>query len=120
MYSLILIWCHQIHNAFFPCFNFIGLVVLGMAGDSAVSSSSENYFDLQVLLEPWPEENCHVQRNRRKETSLRQRVYTFGNGESPFLMGKTAHDFFNDVQESLGSASTQQEYNRLLDFEGIS
>lgn len=32
-------------------------------------------------------------------------------------MGKKANDFFLEIQQSLGSASTQQEYNRILDFE---
>ena len=89
-----------------------------MADDS---SSSENSFDLQTLLEPWPDENPRVPitRNVSQESSFQQRIRTFGNAdeESPFLMGKNPIDFYKEVQESLKEASTQEEYKWILDFE---
>lgn len=113
VYALILVLCRSI------CPSFIGLVVLHMADDSVLSSSSESSFELQVLLEPWPDEPGQVQRNLSQESSLRQRVLAFGKGneESPFLMGKTSFAFFQEVEENIKSASTQREYNRILDFE---
>ncbi|KAK1548085.1 hypothetical protein Q3G72_027992 [Acer saccharum] len=92
-----------------------------MADDSVVSSSSENSFDLQTLLEPWPDENPRVPitRNVSQESSFQQRIRTFGNAdeESPFLMGKNPIDFLKGVKENLSKASTQEEYNGILDFE---
>ena len=117
LYALILVLCHLLKISIFPC--FIGLLVLHMTDASAVSSSSESSFELQVLLEPWPDEPGQVQRNLSQESSLRQRVLAFGNGneESPFLMGKTSFAFFQEVEENLKSAATQKEYNRILDLE---
>jgi hypothetical protein len=117
LYVLILVLCRLLKMSICPY--FIGLLVLHMTDDSAVSSASESSFELQVLLEPWPDEPGQVQRNLSQETSLRQRVLVFGNGneESPFLMGKTSFAFFQEVEENLQSASTQKEYNWILDFE---
>lgn len=95
-----------------------------MADDSVVSSSSESSFEIRVLLEPFPDDNENgnerphpVEPNRSLETSLHQRLKAFGNEESPFLMGKTRTQYFSEVQQSLKSASSQMEYNWLLDSE---
>ena len=48
---------------------------------------------------------------------MRQRLNAFGNEESPLLLGKKRGDYWEEVQSSLGAASTQREYNNLLSFE---
>lgn len=59
----------------------------------------------------------NIARNRSLESSLRQRLNAFGNEESPLLLGKKRGDYWEEVQSSLGAASTQREYNNLLSFE---
>ena len=56
-------------------------------------------------------------RNLSQETSLRQRLNAFGNEESPLLLGMNKRDYWEEVKSKLGSASTQSEYNNLLEFE---
>ena len=69
--------------------SFMGLLVLPMADDSLLSSSSESSFELQVLLEPWPDEPGQVQGNLSQESSFRPRVLAFGKvDEESFLWGK--------------------------------
>uniref|UniRef100_A0A1D1XRD0 Putative mitochondrial protein AtMg01280 n=1 Tax=Anthurium amnicola TaxID=1678845 RepID=A0A1D1XRD0_9ARAE len=58
-----------------------------------------------------------LETNQSLENSLRQRLNAFGNEESPLLLGKKKGDYRAVVQSILGSASSQQEYNCLLDSE---
>ena len=93
---------------------------LSLPAPSGAASSPpwrEDSFEMGVLLEPWPDEPGQIQRNLSYETSLRQRVLAFGNEESPWLMGQTPLAFLQEVENTLKGAPTQNEYNRLLEFE---
>ena len=61
----------------------------------------------------------NIVRNQSQETSLRQRLNSFGKEESPFLLGQSKYDYWNEIQSTLGAASTQVDYNHLLDFENL-
>ena len=136
LYFEIFILGQLIKLSVLPYFGCLGLFVLHMTNDSVVSASSENRaddsgvsassessFSMNVLMEPFPDENENenarlhrVERNRSLETSLGQRINLFDK-DSPFLMGKEPADYFREVQNTLRSASTQKEYNFFLDLE---
>lgn len=122
-YALSLSLCVSPICSFF--FFFVGSEQgLSLPAPSGAASSPpwrEDSFEMGVLLEPWPDEPVQIpiQRNLSYETSLRQRVLAFGNGneESPWLMGQTPLAFLQEVENTLKDAPNQKEYNRLLEFE---
>lgn len=56
-----------------------------------------------------------VQKNFSIEGSLRNRILRLKG--SPFLLGKTADQYWSDLKLELAEAPSQREYNRLIDFE---
>ena len=56
-------------------------------------------------------------RNASLESSLRQRLNAFGNEESILLLRVKKGDYWAVVQSIFDSASSQLEYNCLLDSE---
>nr|WSP02254.1 hypothetical protein [Solanum commersonii x Solanum tuberosum] len=76
------------------------------------NSSSEDSFALQVLLESWP-----VTHNSGFESSLRNRINTLENENSPFLLSKERGENWAEVKTTLHNCPSQREYNRLLEFE---
>lgn len=109
-----------------------------MGGSSRGSGWTD--FDLDVLAEPFsktemegtsvnssiprgagdeagPSHQGSVFHNASLESSLRNRIVRLEQGESPFLLDKPKGQYFTDIKERLGHASSQSEYNRLLDFE---
>nr|WMB96684.1 hypothetical protein [Solanum melongena] len=76
------------------------------------NSSSEDSFELQVLLEPWP-----VTHNLGYEASLRNRFLTLEIENSPFLLSKERGENWAEVKTQLDNCPSQREYNQLLEFE---
>lgn len=60
-----------------------------------------------------------IERNISFENSIRQRLLSFGSGESPFLMGQNQEEYLKDFLKSLAEASNQSHYNGLLDWENL-
>ncbi|KAK1547959.1 hypothetical protein Q3G72_021875 [Acer saccharum] len=76
------------------------------------NSESEDSFGLQVLAEPWP-----VTHNLAFESSMRNRILAMENNHSIFLLDKERGVYWNEIKTVLDQAPSQEEYNRLLEFE---
>jgi hypothetical protein len=76
------------------------------------NSDSEDSFGLQVLAEPWP-----VTHNLAFESSMRNRILAMENNHSIFLLDKERGVYWNEIKTVLDQAPSQEEYNRLLEFE---
>ena len=76
------------------------------------SGSSEDSFGLQVLSEPWP-----VNHNIAWESSLRNRILCLESDNTVFLLDKEKGAYWGEVKQALDQASSQLEYNQLLEFE---
>lgn len=64
-----------------------------------------------------PVQRPAIIRNCSEEASLQSRIVSLEKRESPFLLGDRRGQYWSEVKKTLGSASTQREYNGLLDVE---
>lgn len=76
------------------------------------AENSEDSFELQVLAEPWP-----VTHNITFESSIRNRIVALENSNTIFLHDKERGVYWSEIKTALDQATSQDEYNRLLDFE---
>ena len=79
---------------------------------SPATSSSEDSFGIQVLSEPWP-----VIHNETLESSMRNRIRVLENTDCIFLLDKEKGEYWAEVKRNLDSCPSQQEYNRVIEFE---
>ncbi|XP_052107468.1 LOW QUALITY PROTEIN: uncharacterized mitochondrial protein AtMg01280-like [Arachis duranensis] len=79
---------------------------------SPATSSSEDSFGIQVLSEPWP-----VIHNETLESSMRNRIRVLENTDCIFLLDKEKGEYWEEVKRNLDSCPSQQEYNRVIEFE---
>nr|QCQ81884.1 hypothetical protein [Ammopiptanthus mongolicus] len=107
-----------------------------MGGSSRDSGWTD--FDLAVLAEPssetemegtsvnssiprgdeaGPSHQESVVQDRSLESSLRNRIVRLERDNSPFLLDKAKGEYWAHIKTELDQAPSQDEYNRLLDFE---
>lgn len=99
---------------------------LSLPGPSSPSHSSsfqENSFDIGVFLEPFSDTesegtsaNPPIRHNHSVEASLQNRILTLKNQNSIFLLGKN-ETYWTEIKGNLDRASSQLDYNILLEFE---
>jgi len=84
----------------------------GPSSPAHSSPSTEDSFGIQVLSEPWP-----ILPNLSLESSMQARIGVLENANSIFLLDKERGQYWSEVKQTLDQAPSQQEYNRLLEFE---
>jgi hypothetical protein len=118
-----------------------GKDIIFHSGASSSSSFSEDSFDIRVLLEPFSETEMEgtsgnssiprvardeagpshpptsISRNLSLESSISSRIVRLYNANSIFLLDKDNREFWKDIKTALDQASSQSDYNCLLDFE---
>lgn len=67
--------------------------------------------------EAGPSGQGSVVQNVSFESSIRNRIVRLIQENSPFLLDKSALQYFSYLQRELEEATSQSEYNRILDFE---
>lgn len=116
------------------------MMLPGPSGSSNSSSWKEDSFEMQVLMEPFsetetegtsgnppiprvageeagPSHQASIIHNASFESSLHQRIQRLENENTPFLLDKGKGEYWTDIKRDLDQAPSQQEYNRLLEFE---
>nr|GFC36002.1 cytochrome c oxidase subunit II-like, transmembrane domain-containing protein [Tanacetum cinerariifolium] len=107
----------------------------GSGGPSHSPSWKEDSFEINVLLEEsetegtsarslgaardevGPSRQDYVVINRSFEASMRNRILRLEKDDSPYLLGKAKGTYWSDIRLMLEHASSQNEYNQLLEFE---
>ncbi|GER47693.1 cytochrome c oxidase subunit 2 [Striga asiatica] len=75
------------------------------------SESTEDSFEVGVLLEPWP-----VNHNVGLESSMINQIRAMENANSPFLLDKEKRVYWSEIKEALDNCSSQKDYNRFVEF----
>ncbi|GJZ92605.1 hypothetical protein Tco_0664670 [Tanacetum coccineum] len=105
----------------------------GSGGPSHSPSWKEDSFEINVLLEESETEGTSARSsgaardeagpprqdyiNRSFEASMRNRILRLEQDDSPYLLGKAKGTYWSDIRLMLEHAPSQNEYNRLLEFE---
>lgn len=116
------------------------------SGPSRSTSWTEDSFGMRVLMEPFSETEMEgtsarssiprgdeagpshqgrdeaghqgsVVPNASLESSLRNRIVRLEQDNSPYLLDKAKGEYWSHIKQELNHASSQRDYNRLLDFE---
>jgi hypothetical protein len=111
---------------------------IGPSNDgSGPSSTPESSFEIRVLMEPFsdteegtsarhsiprvgeagPSHQGSVVKNASLEASMRNRIVRLELDNSPYLLDKAKGEYWALVKQELDHASSQREYNLLLEFE---
>ncbi|GJS59856.1 hypothetical protein Tco_0654640 [Tanacetum coccineum] len=96
-------------------------------------SWKEDSFEINVLLEESETEGTSARSsgaardeagpprqdyiNQSFEASMRNRILRLEQDDSPYLLGKAKGTYWSDIRLMLEHALSQNEYNRLLEFE---
>jgi len=107
----------------------------GIIPSNSGSSWTEDSFEIKVLMEPSPEPEMEgtsarsaiprvdeagpppLTHNCSLESSMRNRIARLEGDGSSYLLDKEKGEYWSDIKLALGQAPSQQEYQRLLEFE---
>ena len=107
----------------------------GIIPSNSGSSWTEDSFEIKVLMEPSPEPEMEgtsarsaiprvdeagpppLTHNCSLESSMRNRIARLEGDGSSYLLDKEKGEYWSDIKLAMGQAPSQQEYQRLLEFE---